>query len=112
MEFTYNKKIPIKNSRNAAEVATSNIVKGRRNVEVVEENYYNNNFAEVILIHTAEEDKDCQRRHIIVSGEEDEVTINAVLRSSERVSGLEVGIKGTARNIYSEVAGLVRAEEI
>lgn len=112
MEFSYHEKIPVKNGRNAAEVATSNLIKNRRNLEVVEENHYHNSYAEVILKHTAEEEKNCERRHIIVSGEDDIVTINAFLQSEVCVPGLKVDLKGTARNIYSSVAGRVKAEQL
>jgi hypothetical protein len=112
MEFQYHEKIPVKNERNAAKVATSNLVKNRRNLEVVEENNYDDSYAEVILKHTAKEEKSCERRHIVVSGENDIVTINAFLKSEEHVPSLKVGIKGTARNIYSTVAGRVEAEQV
>jgi hypothetical protein len=112
MKFSYHEKIPVRNERNAAEVATSNLVKNRRNLEVIEENHYDNSHAEVILKHTSEEEKNCERRHIIVSGEDEIVTINAFLLSDVRVPGLKVDIKGTARNIYSTVAGRVEAEQV
>lgn len=112
MKFRYHEKIPVRNGKNAAEVATSNLVKNRRNLEVVDENHYDDSYAEVILKHTAEEEKNCERRHIIVSGENDVVTINAFVQSEERVPSLKVAIKGTARNIYSTVAGRVKAEQV
>ena len=110
MRFEYSDTLDVNNRSNAVEVVTSGLITNRKNIEVEKQNIHSDTQAEVVLRYTGHKNKDCETRHIVVSTEDDQITVNAIANSDQRASGLEVGIKSIVRNIRSSIAGRVDAE--
>lgn len=112
MDFEYSERLPVRNNKTIAELVTSGIVYNRPQVEVEVQNVYNEDKAELVLKYTNHEERDCERRHIVVSGEDDELTINALATSDEPLPGLQVGMKSVVRNIRASLAGKASSEAV